>query len=53
MEKCLGGLINASCYYYRPSWLEVEKAAIFFLTFWVRVHIAINSYCLNKFIIFC
>ena len=27
----------------RPSWLDVEKATIFLLSFWVRAHIAVNS----------
>ena len=26
----------------RPSWLGVEKAIIFFISFWVRVHIAVK-----------
>jgi hypothetical protein len=26
----------------RPSWLEVEKAIIFLMSFWVRAHIAVN-----------
>ena len=27
----------------RPSWLDVVKATIFLLSFWVRAHIAVNS----------
>lgn len=27
----------------RPSWLEVEKAIIFLMSFWVRAHVAANS----------
>lgn len=27
----------------RPSWLEVEKATIFLISFWVRAQIAVNS----------
>lgn len=27
----------------RPSWLEVEKATIFLMSFWVRAQIAVNS----------
>lgn len=27
----------------RPEWLEVEKAMDFWTSFWVRVHIAVNS----------
>lgn len=26
----------------RPSWLEVEKATIFLMSFWVRAQIAAN-----------
>lgn len=26
----------------RPSWLEVEKAMIFLISFWVRAHVAAN-----------
>lgn len=26
----------------RPSWLEVEKAIIFLMSFWVRAHVAAN-----------
>ena len=26
----------------RPSWLEVEKATIFLMSFWVRAHNAVN-----------
>lgn len=26
----------------RPSWLEVEKAMIFLMSFWVRAHVAAN-----------
>lgn len=26
----------------RPSWLDVEKAMIFLISFWVRAHIAVN-----------
>lgn len=26
-----------------PSWLEVEKAMIFLMSFWVRAHVAANS----------
>lgn len=26
----------------RPSWLEVEKATIFLISFWVRAQIAVN-----------
>ena len=26
----------------RPNWLEVEKATIFLMSFWVRAHIAVN-----------
>lgn len=26
-----------------PSWLEVEKATIFLMSFWVRAHVAVNS----------
>lgn len=26
----------------RPSWLDVEKAIIFLISFWVRAHIAVN-----------
>ena len=27
----------------KPSWLEVEKAMIFLMSFWVRAHVAANS----------
>lgn len=27
----------------RPSWLDVEKAIIFLMSFWVRAHIAVNN----------
>jgi len=27
----------------RPSWLDVEKATIFLISFWVRAHIAVNN----------
>lgn len=27
----------------RPSWLEVEKAMIFLMSFWVRAHVAANK----------
>ena len=27
----------------RPSWLDVEKATIFLMSFWVGAHIAVNS----------
>lgn len=27
----------------RPSWLEVEKATIFLISFWVRAQIAVKS----------
>lgn len=27
----------------RPNWLEVEKAIIFLISFWVRAHVAANS----------
>lgn len=27
----------------RPNWLEVEKAAIFLISFWVSAQIAVNS----------
>lgn len=26
-----------------PSWLDVEKAMIFLMSFWVRAQIAVNS----------
>lgn len=26
----------------RPSWLEVEKATIFLMSFWVRAQMAVN-----------
>lgn len=26
----------------RPSWLDVEKATIFLMSFWVRAHVAVN-----------
>lgn len=26
----------------RPSWLDVEKAMIFLISFWVRAQIAVN-----------
>ena len=26
----------------RPNWLEVEKATIFLMSFWVTAHIAVN-----------
>lgn len=26
----------------RPSWLDVEKAMIFLISFWVRAHVAVN-----------
>lgn len=26
----------------RPSWLEVENATIFLMSFWVRAHVAVN-----------
>lgn len=25
-----------------PSWLDVEKATIFLMSFWVRAHVAVN-----------
>lgn len=27
----------------RPSWLDVEKATIFLMSFWVRAQIAVNN----------
>lgn len=27
----------------RPNWLDVEKATIFLMSFWVRAHIAVNN----------
>ena len=27
----------------RPSWLEVENATIFLMSFWVRAQIAVNN----------
>lgn len=27
----------------RPSWLEVENATIFLMSFWVRAQVAVNS----------
>lgn len=27
----------------RPSWLDVEKATIFLMSFWVSAHSAVNS----------
>ena len=27
----------------RPSWLDVEKAIMFLISFWVRAHIAVNN----------
>lgn len=27
----------------RPSWLDVEKATIFLMSFWVRAHVAVNK----------
>ncbi len=27
----------------RPSWLDVEKATIFLMSFWVRAQVAVNS----------
>lgn len=27
----------------RPNWLDVEKAMIFLMSFWVRAHVAANS----------
>ena len=27
----------------RPSWLDVEKATIFLMSFWVRAQIAVNT----------
>ena len=27
----------------KPSWLDVEKAMIFLMSFWVRAHVAANS----------
>lgn len=27
----------------RPSWLEVEKAMIFLMSFWVKAHVAANN----------
>lgn len=27
----------------RPSWLDVENATIFLMSFWVRAHVAVNS----------
>lgn len=26
----------------RPSWLDVEKATIFLMSFWVRAQVAVN-----------
>lgn len=26
----------------RPSWLDVEKATIFLISFWVRAHVAVK-----------
>lgn len=26
-----------------PSWLDVEKATIFLISFWVKAHVAVNS----------
>lgn len=27
----------------RPSWLDVEKAMIFLISFWVRAHVAVKK----------
>ena len=27
----------------KPSWLEVEKAIVFLISFWVRAQIAVNK----------
>lgn len=27
----------------RPSWLDVEKATIFLISFWVRAQVAVNT----------
>lgn len=27
----------------RPSWLDVEKATIFLMSFWVRAQVAVNK----------
>lgn len=27
----------------KPSWLEVEKATIFLMSFWVKAQVAVNS----------
>lgn len=41
---------NASCGWFspivtiiRPNWLDVEKATIFLISFWVRAQVAVNS----------
>ena len=41
---------NASCGWFSPivtiispSWLDVEKATIFLMSFWVRAQVAVNS----------
>lgn len=49
-NACVQMWRNASCGWFRPmvtimrpSWLEVEKATIFLISFWVRAQIAVNS----------
>lgn len=37
------GLVDADCHYYQPSWLEVEKATIFLISFCVIAHSAVNK----------
>lgn len=49
-KACVQMCRKASCGWFRPmvtiirpSWLDVEKATIFLMSFWVRAHVAVNS----------
>ena len=42
-RKASCGRFNPIVTIIKPSWLEVEKAIIFLMSFWVRAHVAANS----------
>lgn len=41
-RKANSGRLSPMVTIIRPSWLEVEKAMIFLMSFWVRAHVAAN-----------
>lgn len=41
-RKASSGRLSPMVTIIRPSWLEVEKAMIFLMSFWVRAHVAAN-----------